>query len=306
MDGFITNGNYPLELNRYADGMVTLLAIEQLTSPDLGPSQPSGNGNSNPQATVTPTATPTPKVTPTTSDSSSADDSSKTGPGVKNALGKRVIGATDSNGSPLPENRPANAALVRIGYLPDGTTSTLREDREASGIRLASEPANAPGEAPIDGYATHVGAGSGTEVASTDPPEHTADPAPTATPKVAKKKAPAPTPTPSSKGTKKSPTPTPTPTSTASSEKTGLSPEVVAAVRHMTDIYELKNLEESCLTLTATILQADVQKPGLGNRVERDPAAVRLWTYCDTVFRKLDENMYRSAPSPTPTPAGGR
>jgi len=82
-DGIISNGTFPVALNRLQDGMVTLLAIEQLTSPnengapvtitapsiggDLNVTQTTGKGAPSSAATTAkPTKTPTPTATPTT------------------------------------------------------------------------------------------------------------------------------------------------------------------------------------------------------------------------------------------------
>jgi len=86
MDGFITNGTYPVAMNRLSDAMVALLAIEHLTSPNAivpttsaqSPtlsafqSFPSGAASTSAPATSSPVATKTSTSTSTASPSASA------------------------------------------------------------------------------------------------------------------------------------------------------------------------------------------------------------------------------------------
>jgi len=269
MNGFITSGTFPVELNRLQDGMVTTLAIERLASPnengapvtisapvlgDLSITQTTGKGApSAAVATVTPTKTPKPTSTPTST-----------------AAAYKSNDAVDS-APELANSRPDQRRDI-VGNAPD-----------PGFVKVA---ASAP--------------------TPTSTPTRTATPTPSATPTQGakpKKKTPAAA---SSQATKN-----------PSEAEPPVSPEVANAVRQMVSMYLYKNLEESCLTLAASELQANFQvgyklldegvDPSIVNQnlsalLEVEKAA-HIWTYCGQIFEKYKQDETAQAPKTSPTPS---
>jgi len=139
MDGFITNGTFPVALNRLQDAMVTLLAIEQLTSPnenqapvtitapsiagDLNIGAPSSQSSAAPSKATTKTTatkTPTPTSTPTTATSYKSNDAVDSVPELANS-------GPDQN-----RDRVGNAPDVGFVKVASGPTPTATPTRTST------------------------------------------------------------------------------------------------------------------------------------------------------------------------------
>jgi hypothetical protein len=120
-----------------------------------------------------------------------------------------------------------------------------------------------------------------------------------------------------------------TPTTATDEVGVGVNAATANAVSRITSMYQFKNLDETCLTLAGTALQAEFQllandpamKKGdvtkavadakaLQGLIE-DESTVHVWKYCKTVFKSLLCARAASLPecssaSPTATPTPGR
>lgn len=198
MDGFITNGTYPVALNRLSDAMVTLLAIEQLTSPNV----------KGPVPGVTAPTLTQPK--PLLSDGSSGSAASP--------------GATPSPGA--GSDHPDANKKDSSGTTPRTSMGELRHD----GLMLASM----------------TGSSSAGVLRVADPEKKTADP------EVSPSPAASSTPGTADKPGKSS-------SSDASETGVGVNRVTAKAVSRIASMYQFKNLDETCLTLAGTTLQAEFQ-----------------------------------------------
>jgi len=220
--------------------------------------------------------------------------------------GDMNVGTPSSQGSAAPSSAKTKATATKTPKPTATPTTAAYKSNDAADS--APELANSrPGQnrdsvanAPDPGFVKVAGGAA-------------PGPTPTATPTPSPKPAPAGKKTSAKKPA--SPSPSAQATKAASGGEAPISPEVANAVRQMVSIYQFKNLDEFCLTVGASELQAnfqigyrllDVPNPDLAKvqdtlkQIKEIEDQAHIWKYCDPIIDKLKQEG--SAPTPTPTP----
>ena len=271
MDGFITNGTYPVALNRLDDAMVALLAIEHFTSPNA--------------ITAVPSIT-SPIVTPTQF-STAGNENNPANPPLPGAPAPAPGAPAPAPGAPAPAPGAPAPAPVNPAPTPKQTRRavdgrTLSQAKN-DGIVLVSTTDRSAGVLLAKaGDGAAAPAATASTSGSAPPPETVVD-------QIA------------SSGTGTGGTGTtggapPPATKVTSDTGVGVNAATANAVESITSIYQFKNLDETCLALAGQTLQVEFQLftkansdgdlksfEGVAHDLE-DESKVHVWRYFNQIF----------------------